>query len=186
MSNNESKNNKKILTIIFALIVIVLIIILGLGISKKVKKEKEDTPFKNSSIAMGTVISEVIYASSNDAAKNLAQDITLLINKLDSENLSWRLNGADIYKLNQNSSTKVSPLTIDCINDCLDVSKASNGAFDITVGKLSTLWGIGTPEAHVPTDEEIKKALSLIDYKEVKINDDTVSTERIRPSAFSR
>jgi len=66
---------------------------------------------------------------------------------------------------------KVSPDTFFVIKKGLQYSRLSEGKFDITVGPLVKLWGIGTDKAHVPTPTEIKKALSLIDYTQVKLDE---------------
>ena len=170
-----TEKNKKVFKVIAVIVAIILIVALGVIISKKVKTEKANTPYDNSSIAMGTVISESIYSNSEEASKNVAKDLTLLINSLDSKNLSWRIKGADVYKINELKNFKASAITADCIDTCLNVAKDSNGVFDITVGELSTLWGIGTENARVPSDKEIEKALASINYNKVSVKDRNVS-----------
>ncbi len=59
------------------------------------------------------------------------------------ENLfSAQKEGTDIWKINhsQGQAVEVSDETIDILNAGIAYSKSSNGKFDITVGKLSSLW----------------------------------------------
>lgn len=53
----------------------------------------------------------------------------------------------------------------------LEYSEISGGKFDITIGPLVDLWGIGTDEAHIPTSDEIQEAMSLIDYHNVVLDE---------------
>jgi len=65
---------------------------------------------------------------------------------------------------------------IKMINDSIDISKKTDGAFDISIGALTELWGIGHKGDFVPTQEEIDKVLPLVDYRMIKVdsNDETV------------
>lgn len=136
---------------------------------------QSENKFTNSTIAMGTVISETVYADSEADATAVISDITSLINKLDTKYLSWRIKGSDVYNINTDGNAEVSDVTRDCIEMCLDVSKNCNGLFDITVGNLSNLWGIGTETARVPSEDEILSALQYIDYTNVSLSKNFVS-----------
>ncbi|MCR4618025.1 MAG: FAD:protein FMN transferase, partial [Lachnospiraceae bacterium] len=62
------------------------------------------------------------------------------------------------------------------ISKCLEISKATDGAFDITLGAVIDLWDIEgaikeSAEFKVPTDKEIKDALDKCGYEKVKIQD---------------
>ncbi len=130
--------------------------------------------FTNSTLAMGTVINETIYADSEDDATTVMNDITKLINELDAKHLSWRIKGADVYKINESTGSDVSNITLNCVKTCLDVSEKSDGLFDITVGDLSTLWGIGTEAARVPSDDEIQSVLKHVDYTRVIVDENDI------------
>lgn len=66
---------------------------------------------------------------------------------------------------------RVSTDTFSVIKKGLYYSKLSKGKFDITVGPLVNLWGIGTDAARVPDAGEISEALSLVDYRQVELNE---------------
>lgn len=51
------------------------------------------------------------------------------------------------------------------LRSALEIATASNGAFDPTIGALTDLWRIGTPNARVPQQWEIKRALELVDHR---------------------
>jgi thiamine biosynthesis lipoprotein len=52
----------------------------------------------------------------------------------------------------------------------LDVSRRSNGAFDVTVGPLVRLWGFHDKKPHVPDAAELAAVRPLIDYRQVVLD----------------
>ncbi len=66
----------------------------------------------------------------------------------------------------------VSPDTFRVIKAGIRYSEATGGAFDISVGPLVRLWGIGTPRENVPSEEEVAAVLPLIDYRRIELDHD--------------
>jgi thiamine biosynthesis lipoprotein len=76
-------------------------------------------------------------------------------------------------RLNREASrgpVKVSAESIDLIARCLDYSRASDGAFDITVGKLVKVWGFYKGSGGLPSEREIRGALAQTGYLGVVID----------------
>jgi len=87
--------------------------------------------------------------------------------------LSANREGTDLDTVNKNAGSrpvKVRPELIELLETALVYAEKSDGALDPSVGPLVKLWGIGTDSAHVPAEDEIKKALALIDYHDIEIN----------------
>ncbi|MDR2028910.1 MAG: FAD:protein FMN transferase [Treponema sp.] len=59
---------------------------------------------------------------------------------------------------------------IRVLERALYFARTSGGAFDPTIGPLVRLWGIGTEKARVPGDEEIQEALSLVNWRDVRLD----------------
>lgn len=123
-------------------------------------------------IAMGTVVSTKLFSYGDSSA--LCDDVVKLIGELENE-ISWREENSAVYQLNKNSSVTCDEKLKDVFDKANEVSALSSGAFDITVGKLTTLWNIGEESARVPSDKEIKKALKYVDYSGVKTEDGKIS-----------
>ena len=89
---------------------------------------------------------------------------------------SRTIKNTDIYKVNHagGKAVKVSPETIDLVNDALKVCKETDGLFDITVGKLTALWDFSNPKPKVPKDADIQKALTTVGYENVIVGKDTI------------
>lgn len=81
---------------------------------------------------------------------------------------------SDIGKINLAAGkdyVKVSPEILKMMKTAVAYSKLSDGAFDITVGPLIKLWGIGTDQERIPKKSEIDKALPLVGYQNISINE---------------
>ncbi|MBE7042226.1 MAG: FAD:protein FMN transferase [Ruminococcaceae bacterium] len=66
--------------------------------------------------------------------------------------------------------------TAFAIQEALDIARETEGAFDPTVAPLSDLWGFYEGEHHVPTEKELKQALSLVDYRQITIEENCLNT----------
>ncbi len=126
------------------------------------------TGSKHEYLSMGTTVSDQIYAK-EATADSVSESIQTRLSQLDANELSWRISASYVAKLNQDYAVAVDDSMADWVQTCLDVSKQSGGVFDITVGSLSTLWGIGTEDARLPSDEEIQEARKKIGWESVSV-----------------
>ena len=56
------------------------------------------------------------------------------------------------------------------IKNSIELSKATDGAFDITVGALTELWGFsGDKEYYLPSGDEINTALKTVGYEKLSL-----------------
>lgn len=91
--------------------------------------------------------------------------------------LSRTIEGSDIYRINNSdgSPVEVSDETIEVIEQGIMMGELSEGAFDITVGELTQLWGFTSENPEVPSDEDIQKAVESIDYRNIQVEGNTVT-----------
>ena len=87
--------------------------------------------------------------------------------------------GSEIYELNHANGEPVtlSGDTVDLIQKGVEYSRLADGKFDITIAPLLDLWDF-KPEQHegtVPDADQIQKALSHVDYKNVQLDGTTVT-----------
>lgn len=153
------------------LIVLVIVLITSVMLTSCKKKVE---PYKTTGLAMGTVITQSLYGKSS---KETSNQITKEINNLEDNYLSWRIKNSDVYNINNNTNkyVDIDSFTYNCIKASQSVSKKCNGVFDISIGKLTSLWNIGSENAKVPSQEEIDNALKTIGYSGVKLKDGKVS-----------
>lgn len=120
-----------------------------------------------------------------DTAENAQIAITHIKNEIMSlENiLSATKQGSDVYNINNRifdsidmNATVVNQCTADLINRSKDISQSVDGAFDISVYPLVKLWGFDTKEYIVPSDSEIADTLELVNYNDIKIDENNAVT----------
>jgi thiamine biosynthesis lipoprotein len=81
---------------------------------------------------------------------------------------------SELSRFNRHRSTEpfaVSEATARVVQDSLDISRASEGAFDVTVGPLVDAWGFGPngrPE-RIPTDEELAELRARVGFAQLEV-----------------
>jgi len=132
----------------------------------------ETLRLEKSADAMGSTFSIVLYGEDRikmEAAADAALDEVRRLDELlsnykpDSE---WSL-------VNRNAAggpVKVSPELFRLLSACWDYSRASDGAFDITVGPLMRVWGFYKGSGHLPHRPEVQAALARVGYRHMLLD----------------
>ena len=153
---------------IISFFVAILLVFSFIGCTEKKKAE----PIYRTELFMGTAIKVTVYDKQDEEILDKAFKRIIEIEDLVSINKD----NTEITNLNKNAGIKGVKLSEDSFNIIkkgLEYSKLSNGGYDVTIGPLVKLWSIGLPEAKVPNKDEIKNVINKIDYKKVKVNDET-------------
>ncbi len=134
---------------------------------------------------------ELSELTEEELNQNLLQLITEAFKVCDTyeKMLSKTIETSDIAKINAagGKPVKVSDETIEVIKKGIEYGDKSGGAFDITIGKATDLWGFREAEAgedsqsgmvgKVPDAEELAETMKHVDYKKIKIDGNTVQLE---------
>lgn len=116
-------------------------------------------------LAMNTTVSlDVTGFNSKEAVEKIKAEII----RLDEELLSRTNTNSEIHALNH-GKTEASDELVMLLTILKEIEKESGGAFCIGVAQLTDLWGIGTENARVPDEAEIKAVIEnchnwTIDY----------------------
>ncbi len=102
-----------------------------------------------------------------ELAFNEAKRIERLLSRFREDSQVHRLNIFAYYLGPQ----KVDIELIGLIRDCLEFSKKTRGAFDITVVPLMELWDNCERKESLPTEQEIKSLLNSTGYKNIVLDD---------------
>lgn len=123
---------------------------------------------------MGTsyrvVVVEELWGPSRD---KLQQTIRAGLDGVDRKMSTWR-SDSEVSAFNRLATTDwfpVSPETAEVVLAALEISRATNGAFDITVAPLVELWEFG-PDPHereVPDSEQIAEVLMRVGWQTVEV-----------------
>ncbi len=87
------------------------------------------------------------------------------------------ISDSDISRINASpyQGIEVHDETAELISLGLNYSESSGGIFDITVGKLSSLWDFHAENPTLPSEDKIKEAISTIDYTCVSVDGNIVT-----------
>lgn len=133
-------------------------------------KNSDMQEYTKTIFAMDTVMDLKLYSDNGGNALEEAEKEILRIEKLfDRGNKD-----SEIYKINQNKIAEVSSDTAEVISEAIAISQKTNGAFDITIAPVMDLWGFFGGEFKVPSDDELKFALSKVRYENVQIKDNRI------------
>ncbi len=137
------------------------------------KKNREHVTYTR--MLMGTLV-EVTLVDGNRVGFDNAAEKAFAEIKRDEEIFSSYKPESDAVRVSQaagKNPVKVSLEFIEALKTALKVSELSGGAFDPTIGALGRLWGYSGEKGVVPSKDEIKKALPLVDYKKVSVDEKT-------------
>lgn len=137
---------------------------------------EEDGTASSYIFTMGTVFDIRVFA---EDASEIMQEAEQALYGCDSL-LSWREEGSLAYRFNTEHQADMSEMK-EVFEDALQVSKDSQGAFDLTVLPLSQLWNfdkLGDSDfdvstMKVPDKEDIAQAMAKVDYTQLKYDDAT-------------
>ncbi|MEW6094925.1 MAG: FAD:protein FMN transferase [bacterium] len=88
------------------------------------------------------------------------------------DKMSFKNPKSELSLLNSSAGkkTKVSKELYYVLEKSLTYSKLSDGAFDVTIGPLTELWGFDEGKGIIPSRDEIALRAILVDYQQVQLN----------------
>ena len=126
-------------------------------------------PYKETQFLMDTVIDITAYGPGAEEAVKASfsefERLHTLTNHFDAN--------SQLSRINQMAGK--APVVVDSdllyiVDHSRELSSKLEGTFDITIGPLIELWGIGRKGEYVPSQSEIDKARSLVDYRMIEVD----------------
>ncbi len=121
---------------------------------------------------MDTLVTINVVADSAEKADRAMNGAFDEIGKLDKL-LNFFSPASELSMINRNaglSPVKVSPETLEVIEDAIHASVKTGGAFDATIGPEISLWDFHSKK--MPDDETVRKRLPLVDYRLMRVDRD--------------
>ena len=109
-----------------------------------------------------------IYNITYQSDSNLKKEIEEELKKVD-QSLSPFNSTSTISRVNRNEEVKVDEMFAEVFNRAMEISKETDGAFDITVAPLVNAWGFGFKSGEHPTAHTIDSLLATIGYQRVAL-----------------
>ena len=152
------------------------------GCSAQTKSEENTAadsrePISATAIKLNTAVTVTIY-DSND--KNLLTECMNLCDKYEKV-FSRTASDSELYQLNHRelapvegteNTYQVSDDLAELVSEGLDYSELSEGAFDIAIEPLTSLWDFTAEDPQVPEDSLIQAALPKCDYHNISVDKD--------------
>lgn len=141
------------------------------------KAAPSQEPISASSFKLNTVVNITIYDSQDET---LLQDAMALCDKYEAI-FSRTDHSSELYKLNHGALPKdgnefqISPELAELTAKGLAYGQLSNGAFDIAIAPVSSLWDFTFEEKRIPSDEDLKAKLPLVNYEDVILDGTSLS-----------
>lgn len=143
-----------------AAIAVCIAISFSLCSCKREEQKASDTLF-----AMDTYMTFTVYGDrGGEIIEQCKDEIKRLDRLLSSEN-----EDSEIFMLNKSEEFELSNEVAGIIKKCLEISKATDGSFDITVGALTKLWGFSGGNYRLPSEDEIALALDSVGYEKISL-----------------
>ena len=122
---------------------------------------------------MGTVIKITLLETNADEAEPIFARCGEILSELDAL-WSRTAEGSDVSRINRNEIFTPDPRTVNLIRSAIAVTNATDGAFDITVAPLVTLWETCEEAGRLPTEAEMTNLLSLVGIEGIAIDGDRI------------
>jgi thiamine biosynthesis lipoprotein len=133
--------------------------------------------------AMGSTFTLVAYGDNRNKLQAAVDQAFEEIRRLDDllSNYKPRSEWSRVNREAAGEPVRVSPELFSLLEACLDYSRKTEGAFDITVGPLVRIWGFFKGSGRLPHRAEIRTALAKVGYRNVILDKENLTVRFARP-----
>jgi len=125
-------------------------------------------------VVMGTFAKVLVVAKNRQTALKSIDDAFSQLAHVEKL-MSVHLEDSEIARINNLAAqqpVEVSNSTFTVLKKSVELSRLTNGAFDITVGPLIDLWKSAADANQLPTDNQLAEIKSLTGYEKLILNPD--------------
>ncbi len=162
-------------------LILLVLVIIGIIILTMSKESGYTTkPYVKEDILFDTYVTVKAFGENKGEVEKAVEEAFKEMKRI--QNLMDFFNPeSEVSKINQsNQKVKVSQDTAQVIKLSLLYGKKTNGAFNIAVGPLVSLWNFGEGGL-LPEEEELNKALSLVDLKSITLGEEARTVQLLKP-----
>jgi thiamine biosynthesis lipoprotein len=133
--------------------------------------------------AMGSTFTIEIYGRDRIAMEAAVDAAFDEVRRLDDVLSNYKRDSvwSEINRTAAQRPVEVSPEMYQLLEQCLEYSRASEGAFDITVGPLMKVWGFYKGSGKLPHRAEVSAALTKVGYRHVRLDANARTVQYDRP-----
>lgn len=128
-------------------------------------------PFEFRQVHMGLPVRILLYAPTERRAEIAAEAAYARIAALDAV-MSDHRDDSELRRLEATAGewTPVSPDLLEVLTTAVSIARATNGAFDPTVGPLVALWRKARETRQMPAGSDIEAARALVGWKLLEVD----------------
>jgi thiamine biosynthesis lipoprotein len=122
--------------------------------------------------AMGTEFTLYLYSPNPALAASTSEEVFDEIDRIEQLLSNYR-DSSELSRINENAAhgpVTTDPEMIDFLQQSQHWSRLSDGAFDITVGRLMKAWGFFRSHGRIPTDTELADLRAVTGWQKVKLD----------------
>lgn len=134
--------------------------------------------------ALNTYVKVTLYGSGSDEiagrAVDMCSEYERIFSRTDEDSMLYRLNNAGSLTRKEAADDKGFDELTALVRSGIEYGKLTDGALDITIEPVSSLWKFGTDEAALPDAGQIADALTKVDYSKIEVTDDFIELNGCR------
>ncbi len=162
---------------------ILLFLLGGLGLAGVPLRPAQLLRLEQSAEAMGSTYSVAVYGTDEAVMQDAVAQAFEEVQRLDDLLSNYNPNSpwSEVNRFAAERPVKVPPDLFALLEACLDYSRQSEGAFDITVGPLMRVWGFYKGTGHLPKSGEIEGAEQRIGWRNVVLDPAATTVHFLKP-----
>ena len=158
----EERQKKKLMWQIPFLILLIVGTVL-------IVRQQQSLPYQQSSDFIFGTVYKIVYQHDKDLSKEIREELMKVDYSLSPFNEK-----SVITAVNQNRDVVLDTLFLDVFTKSMEISRETDGAFDITVAPLVNAWGFGFKNETRPTPLQVDSLLQIVGYKKVRLEDNKI------------
>ena len=132
-------------------------------------KKQEELTFQHDSGEIFHTYFHIKY----EYSRSVKEEIMEALEKFDQSLNPFRENSI-IYKVNNNVPTELDSLFTEVFNKSMEVSRKTNGKFDVTASPFINAWGFGFKDMDNVTPQKIDSMKAFVGYNKIRIENGSV------------
>jgi thiamine biosynthesis lipoprotein len=120
---------------------------------------------------MGSAFQFIVNAETNDAGEGLLQDCIQEVSRIENLLTEFK-ESSETALINKHAGicpVQVSSETYELLQRCVQISKLTDGCFDITTGILKKLYNFRNAEFELPSQIKMLDCLEKTGYRKIKL-----------------
>src|SRR5262245_26175563 len=149
-----------------------VVVLFLLAVFEPLAAASEDLRLESSAEAMGSTYSLVLYGEDRNRLEGASEEAFDEVRRLDRMLSNYRPESewSEVNRHAAERPVKVSTELFELLSACVEYSRESEGAFDISVGPLMKVWGFYKGSGHLPQRAEVRLALAKVGYRNILLD----------------